>query len=273
MVMRSPCLIAVLFSASLLCAQQATPGNAPLPTSDARALTLATQSMAALAGQGAVSDVTLTATVTSSTGSDAQTTGTATLKAQGVALSRLDLSLDGAPRTEIRALTGTAPNGTWVSSSSTAATPQPYAQHNCWTDPVWFFPALSALTQTASTNFVFSYVGQEVHDGLNSQHIRVFQARPNDPISSPIIQRLSTVDFYLDPVTFLPSAIAFSVHPDADMNQNIPMEVRFANYQAVNGVQVPFHVQRLLNGSMSLDIVVTTATINAGIPATAFSVQ
>jgi hypothetical protein len=81
------------------------------------------------------------------------------------------------------------------------------------------------------------------------------------------------VDFYLDPVSLLPLAIAFKVHPDKDMNTEIPTEVRFADYRVVNGARVPFHIQRLLNGSLVLDIVVTSATLNSGLPDSTFSLQ
>ena len=51
------------------------------------------------------------------------------------------------------------------------------------------------------------------------------------------------------------------------------MEIRFEDYLVVNGIQVPFHVQRLLNGGLSLDVVVTNVVFNSGLSDSAFNVQ
>lgn len=50
-----------------------------------------------------------------------------------------------------------------------------------------------------------------------------------------------------------------------DMNTTIPNEIRFAQYKTVNGVQIPFHIQHMLNGLVVLDITVTSATLNTGL--------
>ncbi len=85
------------------------------------------------------------------------------------------------------------------------------------------------------------------------------------------LQKLSQMEIYLDPTTLLPLSLAFNVHPDGDANTNIPIEIRYSNYQAVNGVQVPFHIQRFINGTLFLDLTVQSVTINSGISASAFT--
>jgi hypothetical protein len=87
------------------------------------------------------------------------------------------------------------------------------------------------------------------------------------------MRRVSTMDFYLDFASLLPLAITFNPHPDNDSNVDIRTEVRFADYRAVNGVLVPFRIQRLVNDGLVLDLTVTNATINAGLLATDFSLQ
>jgi hypothetical protein len=126
-----------------------------------------------MTGGQPVSGVTLNATAIWIAGSD-YFTGTATLQAKGSTDSRVDLTLNGLNRTEIRTTSGGAPTGSWIVASAKA---QPYAQHNCWTDAVWFFPELSSLAKAANPAFFFSYVGQEQHEGLTVQHIRVGDAR------------------------------------------------------------------------------------------------
>jgi hypothetical protein len=239
-------------------AQSNTPQpNAPI--SDPSAITLAQQSVAALTGGVTLSDVTLNANVTSILGPDYES-GTAKFKAKGTTESRVDLSLGSGLRSDARNVANSAPTGAWVKNRGNST---PYADHNCWTDAAWFFPALSSLTQTANPNFIFSYVGQEQNGGMSTQHIRVIQPGP--------FQSVSAMDFYLDPASYLPLSVAFNAHPDNDMNTNIPTEILFANYQTVGGIQVPFHFQRMFNGSMVLDVTVTTANFNTGLQDSLFT--
>lgn len=235
-----------------------------IPSSDPRAVSLAIKAVAALTGGNAVSDMTLNANVISILGSDYET-GTAVLKAKGQAESRVDLMLPSGTRIDVRSLTNGVPSGAW---SLNGAPAKAYAQHNCWTDSSWFVPAVGALGHSNASGVVFSYIGLEQHAGASVQHIQVFRFISSD---IPTAQRLTTMDFYLDPNTYLPLAIGFNAHLDTDLNTDVPTETRFANYQSVNGVQVPFHIQRLLNGSLVLDVTVTSAAINTGIPDSIFT--
>jgi hypothetical protein len=86
-------------------------------------------------------------------------------------------------------------------------------------------------------------------------------------------QRLSTTDFYLDVGSLLPLGIAFNVHPDGNMNVDILSEVRFADYRLVNGIEVPFRIQRLQSGAPLMDVTVTAASFNTGTPENAFEIH
>jgi hypothetical protein len=235
--------------------------------SDPRAVAYAAQSVAAMTGLATIRDVTITGNVTWTFGPDPDA-GTGTFRAVGTGESRIDLELSSGTRTEIRDASTGAPLGKWTAPKASGQ----FAFHNCLTDAVWFFPALSSLSQGANPNFIFSYVGQEQHNDVSSLHIRVYQRTPVGLANSPV-PKLSGMDFYLDPSSYLPLAIAFNVHTDKDMNTTIPTEIRFADYQSVNGVQIPFHIQRLLNGTVVLDVTVTSAVFNTGLSQTLFSLQ
>jgi hypothetical protein len=253
--------LALFLLMSAVCAVGQNPQS-----SDAFAVSLAQKSIAALTGGRPVSDVTLNANVISIFGSDNES-GTGTLAAKGTGESRIDLTLSGGTRTDVRNLTNGGPGGAWNKNGGASTA---YANHNCWTDAAWFFPALSSLTQTANPNFVFKYIGQEQHGGATAQHIQVFQVGQQN---NGILQRLSTTDFYLDVNSSLLLAVASQTHSDSDMNTNIAAEVRFANYQTVGGFQVPFHVQRMLSGGVVLDVTVTSAVFNTGLADSLFSLQ
>jgi len=234
----------------------------PVPTSDPQAVTLAQQSIAALTGGAVISDVTLNGNVTWILGSDNEA-GTGTFQAKGTIESRIGLNLSGLTRVEVRNLNNGSPSGAWQVNGG-VVTASPY--HSCLTDAAWFFPALSSLVQNANSTFIFKYLGLEQHGGVSAQHVRVFQIAPN-----ALFQHLSTMDFFLDPVSSLPLAIVAPIHPDLDAGTDIPSEIRFANYQSVNGVLVPFHFQRLVNGGLLLDVNVTSAAFNTGLVDTIFS--
>jgi hypothetical protein len=154
-----------------------------------------------------------------------------TLLGKGYDQSRVDLKLSGGLRTEIHNNSSGFP-GTRTGTNGVIATALPL--HDCFTDPrSGSSGPLSSLAAASSPNFVFFYVGLEQRNGVSVQHLRAYQVFGGKPRELALVQRLSASDFYLDAASFLPLVITFQVHPDDDMNANIPAEVRFANYQSV----------------------------------------
>jgi len=237
------------------------------PASDPRAVAFASRSISALTGRKAIGDATLTGTVTWSGGATPET-GTATLLASGTGESRMNLVLSSGTRTEIRdASTGVA-QGQWIAESAKSGL---FASHNCATDPVWFFPALGSLA--AGANVVLTYVGQETRNEGAVQHIRSYRYQPNQAAVNPSQQQLSTMDFYLDASTLLPVAITFNAHPDNNANTNLLIEVDFSNYEVLSGVLVPTHIQRAMQGNVLVDISISGAFFNTGLPLSDFTIN
>jgi hypothetical protein len=243
--------------------------NSP-PVSDPQALTLAAQSIVALTGGTAISDVTLVGNATWIAGSD-QETGSAILMAKGTGESRVDMKLSGGTRTDVRNDSAGYPQG---ASAFNSGSLQPWAVHNCWINASWFFPALSSLATTPDPTLILSYVGLEKRGGASVQHIRVSRyLMGQKPPTILLTQYLSTMDIYLDSASLFPVAMTYYAHPNDDALTNIPIEIDFYNYQAVNGVQVPFRIRKLISGGLSLDVVVTNVTFNSGLLDTLFPVQ
>lgn len=266
---RSPAglLVFGLGFALAVSAQQLSP---QAPQSDPQAATLAAGSGARLTGGNAISDVSLTATVHHIAGS-LNETGTATLKALGTSQSRLDLVLPSGTLSEVRNSSTGIPACEWIGPDGAV---HATAQHNCWTDPGWFFPALSSLTQGSNANVVFSYVGQETRGGASVQHLRSYLYLAGaKPIAISEVQRLSAIDFYLDSTTLLPVAIDFKAHPDNDEIAEIAVEIVLSDYRAINGVLVPFHIQKFINNGLVFDISVTSVSLNSGLSASVFAIQ
>ena len=235
------------------------------PASDPQALAFAAQSIASMTAGTSISDLTLTGDVSWS-GSSNPDTGTGTLKALGTGESRIDLALTGGTRTEIRDSQTAAPIGQWINPDGSSGL---FAFQNCQTDAVWFFPALGSLV---GLNVVLSYIGQETRSGVAVQHLQSYIYQPNPPPGIPA-QQLSAMDFYLDATTLLPVAVTFNAHPDDGSVTNLQIEVDFSNYQNQSGVLVPMHIQRYSQGNLLVDIIVTNAAFNTGLPLSAFTVS
>lgn len=254
-------VVTMVFSiASLSGAQTATTAV----TSDPKAVSLAQESLVALSGGRTIADLTLHADVTSIVGSDDET-GTAVFRAKGSQQSRVDVNVTKGTISEARTVANGRAAGAWNKNGGASVM---QAAHNMVTDATWFFPALSCLAQFNNPNYVFTYVGQAQHGGIRTEHIRVSEA---SVAGAPFAAHLSMTEFFLSSTTSLPIAIDFSVHPDNDMNKDIPVEILFANWQPVNGILVPFHFQKLLNGSVILDASVTSVNMNTGIADSVFT--
>jgi hypothetical protein len=83
---------------------------------------------------------------------------------------------------------------------------------------------------------------------------------------------LSQVDVYLDSTTNLPVALDFNVHPDTDAGLDLPVEVQFSGWQLVHGIQVPSHIQKFLQGSLTLDLSGVTISVNTGLAQSDFTI-
>jgi hypothetical protein len=247
--------ITILFAFAAL-----LPGTG-LAQSDPQALQYAAQAITALTGGTTVSDITISGNATRTVGSNVGT-GSANFYAKGEYESRIDMTLSTGNRSEIINTSNplNSPQGEWIDANGNA---NPYSPFNCMTDPVWFYDALSSLAFTNNSNQVLSYVGLENLNGESVQHLNsVWNG-----------SALTSMDFYLDASTFLPAAANLTIHPDSDATTNIPVQVLFSNYQSVNGILVPFHIQELLSGTVLLDFTAISAVINSGLSDSLFTIQ
>jgi hypothetical protein len=219
----------------------------------------AMQAMQALTGGVQVNSVFESGTVTRTLGGDQQQ-GSITLQSSGVMTNQLGISTGAGNLSETRSWDGRRPSGEWTGFDGQQ---HPMKRFNCWTDAVWFFPALSLLSDYADPNLVFTDLGQIQYSGGSAEHIQVYRYYSDLPQDlQQLIEALSTVDYYLDSTTALPVAMTFSAHDDSDVHRNVPFAVVFGQYQPVGGIQVPFQVTELLNGSSYLQITVTSAAPN-----------
>lgn len=237
-------------------------------TTSVQATALASSAIVALNGTTQVNDVTLTGIGTRTVAADVES-GNFTLKALGSSQSRLDFAERAGTLTEVFNLSSDMPQGFWIGTDGIV---HPAPEHNCLAGEVWFFPSLSALAQASIPNFTAVYVGLETKNGISVQHIQIVpQSTALSTASNQTLTQIATTDVYLDSSSSLPVAIAFSTHPDNNANLNIPVEIDFSNYQNVQGVSIPFHVQKFLNGTLLLDLTIQSAQVNTGLTSATFS--
>jgi hypothetical protein len=259
-------LAACVFSASILASAQQSTATVVLPPvvqRDPQAVSLLQQSLALMTKGVPVTDATLSGSATRTAGSD-QESGEVVLQAKGTQESKVALRLSNSTYTEVRNFQDGAPEGSYAGSDSVV---YPLAQHNCFTGAAWFLPPLSDLASViGNPSANISYVGQETWDGVTVQHLRFWL-----PVSSPdsaavqAIAHLSTTEVYLDFTTDLPVAMTFATHPADNSSVDMPVEIRFSNYQQASGILLPWHIQKFVNDSLNLDLTVSSVTINSGL--------
>jgi hypothetical protein len=247
-------------------AQAAASAQPTAAVSDPNAIALASRALQSLAGGTALSDITLQANATYIAGSDEEV-GTVTLVARGNAQSLVTLNLTGGQRQEVR--NGVA--GMWVGPDGT---PHAMAGDNCFLDADWFFPAFSLAALAGDPTLVIRFIGQEIHAGQPVHQLVLFHSLSGQtPEVIAFVQQFSAMDLYLDVSSLLPTAIAFNIHADDDSAVSIPVEIQFADYRPVNGVQVPFRIRKLLQRTLTLDLTVANAAINSGVPPSMFTIS
>lgn len=260
----------VLLASSVSAISQTVTNTAPAvnSVSDAAAVTLVQQANLALTGAAVVTDLTANANAAWLAGRTSES-GAATLASKGAAQARLDIAAGAVTKSEIRNDTN-GPGGQWLDAKGTA---HPFAVHNCWTPATWFAPH-AIIAGLLQTNTVLKYAGAETRDGSAVDHVQAYRVvNGQKPKMAAEIQKLSTVDLFLDKSTHVPLFISFNSHPDDNLLRDIPVEIRFSDYRSANGILVPYRIQRLLSGSPNLDLIVTSVALNTGIPDTSFALQ
>lgn len=226
------------------------------------ATTLLNQLATAFSKGNVVHQVQLTGNATWHVGS-LNDTGSAVLSAATTGSSQLRLSLSSSgTRIEAESGQGTNLACTWAGEDGIAHAIDP---GNCWRSVIWFLPPLSLQPSLLPTYLGAVDLGSgTVGFGPTTyRHLQSEMVFPNlsGTLVSDIMQR-STADLGLDPTSLLPAVLAYSIRPDNGAPILIAIEIHYSNYQAINGVQIPFTIQRYVNGSLQLEISVVSAQVN-----------
>ncbi len=80
------------------------------------------------------------------------------------------------------------------------------------------------------------------------------------------MKHFTEVEIFLDPSTFLPVSYVYNLHPDNNALVDIPIEIRYSNYQSVAGLQIPLHVQKFINNTLAMDAQFQNASPISALP-------
>ncbi len=256
---------AVVCLGALLAFMPALGFSQQLVAADASAILA--QASSALTGGVPVSSAIETGTVAYTAGSDDEN-GPVELETSGYFDSKLLMHLNNGDKLEILHQDA----GVWAGSD---AVRRPLAMHNALTSAPWFFPALLVNGWITDKSFSVSSLGTEERNGVTVQHLRCLRVLPGqiDATTMGLIQKASAMDLFLDSTTLLPLALEFNAHPDNNELQDIPVRIEYGDYRALGSGKAPYHIQKYLQGTLLLDIVVSDVNLNAAIPPTEFNLQ
>lgn len=134
---------------------------------------------------------------------------------------------------------------------------------NCSRPTVWFFPLITLQSSAMSSGVGVADLGSETIESRPAEHLQiqaVFSDLPDNLLARSM--HASTTNLDIDSVTLLPVCLRYEVKSDNGASTAIPIEIRYSDYRNVNGVKVPFLIQRYINGSLQLEIHLDSAQVN-----------
>jgi hypothetical protein len=190
-------------------------------------------------------------------------TGTAdlTVSANGSSSMQLALAASG-QHTETSTVIGLSASCTWSGSDGLVNQDN---SSGCQRPVPWFLPAFSLQQSILSSSLEALDLGAGTvgSSGNIYRHLLLrFSPDATGGASASAIAGWSVTDVGFDSTTFLPAVLSYSATSDSGASDQVAIEIRYLNYQLVDGVAIPFQIQRFVNGALQLDIQITSAQIN-----------
>jgi hypothetical protein len=186
--------------------------------------------------------------------------GTAQLRANVDGSNNIQLALGKASRTEVQTKTDSSRTCTWTDSAGKS---REILGPNCLVAIPWFAPGLFVQPPVGLPALLGTTDDGVISKGSATFHRVSYLLKLKGKNAAATTQMVSqsTVKVFYDPQTFLPASLEYSIHPDNDDSQDIPVKVGFTNYQSVSGVMLPFHIERYVNRTLQLKLDVSNASI------------
>ena len=261
---------------SLIAAGMLFPQNAKAQEQMTPARDLLRRAQTAVSGETRINDVQVSGTVRRIAGSTDET-GRAELKSLATGETQADLTFPSGPMHVVRAQGPAGPVGE-RSGFDGKVSGIPFG--DLLVDGAWFSPALVLARAGAGRDGEAVQISSREGAGTRRLHLRFSRqpltgkaaARLPEAILK-LLQEASQFDLYLDSTTLLPVEMAFESHADGNLREGIAIRVLYSDYRAVDGVQVPFRLEKLVNNSLAFDFQLQTTNFNIGLTAASFVVS
>jgi len=100
-------------------------------------------------------------------------------------------------------------------------------------------------------------------------HIRL---RPR-PKKIGLTEVMEPCDVFMDPQTFLPVRLRFSLHPSVNLLVDIPAEVEYRDYKFISGLLIPTQLRYSVRSRLVNEIFLKSFAPNVGLSPTDFAVR
>lgn len=133
------------------------------------------------------------------------------------------------------------------------------------------FPLVFVQSVLDRADATLEYVGSEWIDGASTHHVRVVGAYADD-LDFPEIVDFTIKDIWVDSQTSLVAKVAYDRRARGGSAPKIPLEVFYADYQAVGGIQYPHEIRKIYNGTHWQAIEISQVLFNNGFTDADFAV-
>jgi hypothetical protein len=230
--------------------------NSPAPR-DPQAITILNQVISAAGGSAAVNavqDVTASGTVTFNWAGQ-QVVGSVTIKGRGIGQYRLEATLPSGLQT------WAVSNGQAFMKDSTGTLD--LASFHAPTFENLAFPLQIVVTALQDSTISLVYVGLETGNGGQVHHIRVIRPITRNADPTDVVGRAATADVLIDANTFQVTSLSSVAFMKERVGVTCPREIQYSNYQAANGVLVPFSITELIAGQQTFNIQLSQVSFNS----------
>lgn len=175
--------------------------------------------------------------------------------------STLQLTLNTASRTETRTSLGASRACQWTDAKSVAHT---LIGPDCDQAVPWFAP-LVFVEPSASVAGLLSVSddGEVTRNGATFHELSyTTQEQGTTPAFAQTLTQATRVSVLYDPQTLRPASIEFDQHADNNLKHALNVRVVYSNYQLVEGLPIPFQIDRYVNNALQLSIAIDHASIN-----------
>jgi len=137
-------------------------------------------------------------------------------------------------------------------------------------EPYWFEPELLLSAFNKDSSWRLQTVASGSSKATPQATITMTRQLPG---AGPAITLQSATQIVLDPQTLLPIGLTFHEFAGSGRVSPASVHIAYSDYQTVEGHQIPFHIQRFVNGTLNLNINIEKVHINAGLHASDFQLN